>query len=272
MIARGSAWTLTVWAVWAVRACAVTAALGLGAGCGGKPPKSADDEKINTAPPEDTTPTASGPVPGSADDTSGKSGQSACTGFEMDLMAALNASACEVAGVKPDSKPKETKDILTVTAMAESARVAPGGHLDILVTYANKSAAPLTLDFTVDPTPRFTVEAYGAKSNKRVDLPAGSEPKLPAGSPPREPGDPHVARVTIAANGKATVHIGWDAARMRWAPEKLKGTPPEMGYPKAAAGPLPKGKYNLRVVTPLTNVFEGIDHEVSAPRTSIDVQ
>jgi hypothetical protein len=260
-------------AVWGLALAAGTVVL---AGCGGgKPPaaKSADDAvTTDTAPPTDTTPTLNAPVPGTADDTAGKATQNPCTGFEMDLMAALNLSACEVADAKPDTKPKDMKGNLVVTAMAESARVAPGGHADILVTYANKTAAPLSLDFTVDPTPRFTVEAYGAKSNKRVDLPAGAQPKLPAGSPPREPGDPHIARVTIAANGKATIHIGWDATRMRWAPEKLKGTPPEMGYPKASSGALPKGKYNLRVVTPLTNVFEGIDHEVSAPRTTIDVQ
>ena len=60
--------------------------------------------------------------------------------------------------------------------------------------------------------------------------------------------------------------------KTRWAPEKLKGTPPEMGYPRAPAGPLLKGKYNLRVVTPLTNVFEGIDHEVSQPRADVVVK
>jgi hypothetical protein len=78
--------------------------------------------------------------------------------------------------------------------------------------------------------------------------------------------------VTLVANGKGWVRLGWDATRMRWAPEKLKGTPPEQGYPRVPAGPLPKGKYAIRVVTPLIGVFEGVDHELSAPRTSVDVQ
>jgi hypothetical protein len=255
---------------------AASALVGSSLACGSKPPKTADDEATadttsstsDAAPPE---PSSSAPAPGAADDTAGKGGNP-CMGFEMDLMAALNQSACEVQGAKPDSKPKDTKDILTVTAMADSARVAHGGHADILVTYTNKSAAPLQLDFTVDPTPRFSVEVYNAKTNKRVDLPTTSQPKLPPGSPPLEPGEAKIARITIAANGKATVHVPWDAVKTRWAPEKLKGTPPEMGYPRAPAGPLLKGKYNLRVVTPLTNVFEGIDHEVSAPRTTIEVQ
>jgi hypothetical protein len=63
--------------------------------------------------------------------------------------------------------------------------------------------------------------------------------------------------------------LGWDAVKTRWAPEKLKGTPPEKGYPRAPAGALPKGKYSLRVATPLTNVFEGVDHEVSHPRVDV---
>ncbi len=242
-------------------------------GCGpSKPAKSADDvppaETTSTADADMATP-AAGPAPGAADDTGhGKSGNP-CSGFEMDLMGALNLSACEVD--KSDVKPKDVKDTLVVTATADSARVAPGGHADIVVTFKNKGAVPISLDFVVDPTPRFSVETYNAKTNKRVDMPTVPEPKVPQGME-RVPGEAKTARVTLAANGIGTIHVPWDAVRTKWAPEKLKGTPPEMGYPRSPNGPLPKGKYNLRVVTPLTNVFEGIDHEVSAPRTTIEIQ
>jgi hypothetical protein len=245
-------------------------------GCGpSKPAQSADD-----VPPPETTSTAdadkaapsTGPAPGAADDTGGGKGGNSCSGFEMDLMAALNLSACEVENAKSDTKPKDVKDTLVVTASADSARVAPGGHADLVVTFKNKGAVPISLDFIVDPTPRFSVETYNAKTNKRVDMPPAPEPKLPAGVDPRVPGEAKTARITLAANGMGTVHIPWDAVKTRWAPEKLKGTPPEMGYPRAPNGSLPKGKYNLRVVTPLTNVFEGIDHEISAPRTTIEIQ
>jgi hypothetical protein len=190
----------------------------------------------------------------------------------MDLMAALNLSACEVQNIKPDEKGKDTKDSLSVTAMADRARVAPGGHADILVTFANKGNSPLTLDFTIDPTPRFDVETVGAKSGKLVDPPAGDPPKPPEGAPAKEAAPVSTARITLTANGKATVHVPWDANRTRWAPEKYKGMPLEMGYPRAPAGPLPKGKYSIRVLTPLTHVFEGIDKEVSGPKTTIEVQ
>jgi hypothetical protein len=245
-------------------------------GCGGgkKPAKSADDE-VSTDTDKDNAPTTDMPAPGSSDDSTAsaaKHGANACTGFEMDLMSALNQSACEVPNAKPDQKSKDTKDSLAVTASADSARVAPGGHADILVTFANKGSSPLVLDFTIDPTPRFDVEVYNAKTNKRVDPPAGNPPKPPPNAPAKEAATASTARITLAANGKATVHVPWDATRMRWAPEKYKGTPLEMGYPRAAAGPLPKGKYSVRVLTPLTNVFEGIDKEVSGPKTVIEVQ
>jgi hypothetical protein len=243
-------------------------------GCGGTktPPKTADDEAPAEASSDSKEPASSTPAPGSGDDKAGKGSASSCSGFELDLMAALNESACEVPNVKPDSNAANMKDSLAVTAFADSARVPPGGHASILVTYTNKKDKPITLDFLIDPTPRFSVEAYNLKTNKRVDLPATPEPKPHPGDPPRETTEPGVARVTLTANGKATVHVGWDAMKTRWAPEKLKGTPPEMGYPRVPAGNLPKGKYSLRIVTPLTNVFEGVDHEVSAPRTTIDVE
>ena len=90
--------------------------------------------------------------------------------------------------------------------------------------------------------------------------------------PPREATTHSTARITLVPNGTAHAVVHWEAVRMKWAPEKLKGTPPEMGYPRAPNGPLPKGKYQVRVVTPLTQVFEGLEKEVSSPRIEITVQ
>jgi len=238
-------------------------------GCGGKPPETPDP----VPPPEaqvDSTPTAAGPAPGAFDEGGGRSGNP-CTAFELDLMAALSHSACEVPNVAKNLvKPQEVKDKITVSASI-APHVGPGSQNDITVTYKNKGAVPVSLDFIVDPFPRFSVETFDAKTNKRVDPPTAPEPKLPDGMEPRVPGDPKTARVTLPSNGTATVKVPWNASRLKWAPEKLKGTPPELGYPKVPDKPLPKGKYNLRVITPLTNVFEGIDKEISAPRTSVDV-
>jgi hypothetical protein len=149
-------------------------------------------------------------------------------------------------------------------------KVSQGGHADGLVPFANKSASPIPLFFTIDPMPRFEIEVYDKKS-MRVDMPKNQPPPLPAGMAPRVPGEPKTARIFLAANGTARISLPWDAVKMKWAPEKLKGTPPEKGYPRAPNGPLAKGKYAIKVLTPLTNVFEGVDHEVSQPLVMVEV-
>ena len=254
------------------------------AACGGAPSKTAADvdDDSNPKPTEPSaaagddagtpaTPTASSsggaPAPGSQDDTSGGGKKDECHVFdEANLEGVLLKNACEVA--TPTGSPPDTSKTLVVSVTVSPPHVAPGAHADVLVTFQNKSAAPVPLYFTIDPMPRFDIEIYNAKGN-RVDLPKNQPPPLPAGMAPREPGEPKTARVYLAANGTARMPLGWDAVKLRWAPEKLRGTPPEKGYPRAPAGALPKGKYSLKVATPLTYVFEGIDHEVSQPRVDV---
>jgi hypothetical protein len=224
-------------------------------GSGGAPTASSDNN--------------AGPAPGSADDSTGPK-KDECTVFdEPNLEGVLLKSACEAP--TPTGQPPDTSKTLVVKVTASPNIVASGGHADLVVSYTNKSAVPLPLYFTIDPMPRFEIETYTAKGN-RVDKPKNTPPPLPAGMAPREPGEAKIARIVLTANGTARMPLGWDAVKMRWAPEKLKGTPPEKGYPRAPAGPLPKATYSVKVVTPLTYVFEGIDHEVSAPRVDIVVK
>lgn len=194
-----------------------------------------------------------------------------CAGFDLDLANALGQAACEVTP-DPNKKPQDMKGRLEVKVAPLMTTVPSGKRTDLVVTFSNKLPSSIDLDFLVDPLPRFVIEAYDAKSNKRVDLPAGNPPPPPKGVKRPDPAKPSIARISIAANGTAKIVIPWEAVRTRWAPEKFAGTPPEMGYPRVAAGGLGKGKYRLRVVTPLTNVFEGIDKEVSAPKVEISVQ
>jgi hypothetical protein len=254
------------------------------AACGGGPaPKNASDVDEDSNPKAHDTAAAgddgggatassdstgsAAPAPGTADDSSGPK-KDECTVFdESNLEGVLLKSSCEAPAPSGGSPPDLSKS-LVVKVTASPNIVAPGGHADLLVSYTNKSKDPLPLFFTIDPMPRFEVEVYNAKGN-RVDLPKNSPPPLPAGMAAREPGEAKAARIVLAPNGTARMALGFDAVKMRWAPEKLKGTPPEKGYPRAPAGPLPKGKYSIKVVTPLTNVFEGIDHEVSAPRVEV---
>ncbi len=248
-------------------ALAVSAVLG----CGSKKPAKPAASETSSTPATPSTDGSKNPEtpPGDASEAPKKD---ECTGLEIaDLMDSLQKSACEVPNPKPDDKLLEVKDKLDVKVSTGTDKVAPGGHVDVLVTFTNKSKEAIPLMFTTDPLPRFEVETWDAKGTKRVELPAKGPPPLPAGVPARVPGEPKTARVTLAANGTAKMRLGWDAVKTKWAPEKLKGTPPEKGYPRVASGPLPKGKYTLRVVTPLIGVFEGLDHEVSAPRVPIEV-
>lgn len=196
---------------------------------------------------------------------------SVCSGADLDLVNVLVQSACEVASPPADQKARDVSGSLDVKTMASPGSVAPGGHADVVVTFTNKGSTPLPLDFVLDPTPRFTIEAYTA-TNKRADLPKVHPPHTKNEGPPPEPSAPGIARVTIAPGGKASAKVGWDAVKLRWAPELVKGTPPEQGYPTAPAGALARGKYLLKVISPLTGIFEGSDHEVSTSKTTMMVQ
>lgn len=243
-----------------------TACAGLAA-CGGG---NKDSETAENAKTEDTAAESSSATPEAADAAPAPEPDKktlACSGMEIDLMAALSQSVCEVDNPKPDAKPRELKGVLETRVQAMPLTVASGGHVDVTVTFVNKGKDPLPLDFTVDPLPRFWVEVYDQKG-RRVDLPPGDPPARKSSAPAATPS---TARALLVTTGTAKVTVGWDAKRMRWAPEKEKGTPPEQGYPKAPAGPLPKGKYTLRVVTPLVGVFEGSEREVSAPKFEITV-
>lgn len=195
-----------------------------------------------------------------------------CLGFDIgDLDTLLGKSSCEEAGVKPDAVPAvDLKGKLEVTVAASPTKVPPGGKADLVVTFANKTKDILTLHFRIDPVARFQVEAFD-KKGARVDVPPGKPPPPAAAEwAARRGSEPKTARVAIAANGTARVRVPWSAVKMKWAPEKIRGTPPEAGYPRSPAGPLPKGKYVLKVTTPLVGVAEA-DHEVSAPKVEIEI-
>lgn len=247
----------------------LAASVALASGCGNKGahPESPESKELATgehaegAPGEESE--AAGPDGGAEDP---------CVGFDIaNLPDVLLESACEEPNVDPESvKSVDLKGKLEVTVSPSPPSVSRGGKADLVVTFANKTKAPLTLHFRIDPTPRFEVETYD-KKGKLADRPRGEPPPPPKGVNPPEPTPPKSARVTIAANGTARATIPWQAVRTKWAPEKVRGTPPEMGYPRKPAGPLRRGKYTVKVLTPLVGVFEGIDKEMSAPRVEIEI-
>jgi len=204
------------------------------------------------------------------DDTTKKA--MSCGGATIpDLLAVLSQSACEVANAKPDEPQKDLKGQLEVKVVTDSPKVAPGATAKVTVTFHNKGKTALPLDFALDPEPRFDFEVFTLKGS-RADAPAGEAPALPPEVQNAPEPDKAVARVTLAPNGTATVTASWTAVKFKWvSKDKAKGAVPGHGYPHEPGAPLPKGKYALRVVTPLVGVSEENDHELSQPRVLVDV-
>lgn len=236
--------------------------------CGGKKPADDPSAKAETdsAASKDGAPKGDGE--GEAAGGEGAAKKDDCVGFDISsLESTLLKSACEVPNASPDAVPaQDLKGKVDVTVSSSPTKVSPGGKADLVVAFVNKTKEPVTLSFRIDPTPRFEVEVYD-KKNKRMDMPSSNPPPPPKDHSPPPPAEPKVAKVTIAANGSARQTIPWEAVKMAWAPEKVRGTPVERGFPRKPAGPLPKGKYTVKVVTPLVGATE----EVSTPQVEIEI-
>ncbi len=197
----------------------------------------------------------------------------ACAGSSIpNLLAVIAQTACEVPKATPDNEQeKDVKDSLEVKVTIDAPKVAPGGKANVTVTLHNKGKADLPLDFVADPEPRFDLEVYSTKGG-RADNPPGAEPALPSSVTDQGGVDRSIARLTLAPGGTATLALPWDAVKYKWASaDRAKGALPGQHYPRDVAGPLPKGKYVLKVIMPLVGVSEGSDHEFSQPRTPVEV-
>jgi hypothetical protein len=250
----------------------VTASLSAGCGGGKEPPKTPDKTDAKT----DTDAKTEGDAKPAGDGKDAKpegEKKDECTGFEIgNLDELLSKSACEEPGVKPDGLPPvDLKGKLEVTVTSSPTKIAPGGKADLIVSFTNKSKEPLTLHFRIDPVARFEVEAYDAKKNARVDMPAGKPPPPPKGVTAPPANEAKSARVTLAPNGSARAKVAWEAVKTKWAPEKVKGSAPERGYPRTPAGPLGKGKVVVKVVTPLVGVNEGGEKEFTIPKVELEI-
>jgi hypothetical protein len=196
-----------------------------------------------------------------------------CQGMSISNLEELLAKAdCEVPDKNPTTMENpDMKGKLEVKLGASPTSASPGGKVDLQVTFTNKTKDPMPLYFRIDPVARFEMEAYDAKGKNRVDMPKGNPPPPPKGYQSPPPAEVKVARVTLTPGGSASARVSWDAVKMTWAPDKVRGVAIEKGFPRKPAGNLPKGKYQLRMMTPLIGVFEGAEHEVSGPKVDIEV-
>jgi hypothetical protein len=243
-------------------------------GCGGsnKPAEEPTNEEGSSeegakaaAPPP--APTSSGAV----EDPDEKRSQNPqpCTGMAVDLLDALSKAACEVPGTKDSEKTKDLKNVLDIKVATSAQKVPPGGKVDVVVTFTNKGKGTLPLRFVVNPLPRFELEAYDAKQ-RRVDEPKGSHPAWPGNKEPL-PAEEKLAEIQLPENASGHVMLSWTASHMKWAPSKAKGAAMGSSYPKEPSTPLPKGKYTIKVLTPLVGAFEGLERDVSAPSVVVEV-
>jgi hypothetical protein len=237
------------------------------------PSNASSDDDAEAPPPEHMSLAAGDPqVAVTVKDEGGDKKAISCGGANIpDLAAVLSQSSCEVANAKADEPEKDMKDQLEITVTSDSPKVAPGSSAKITVTFHNKGKTVLPLDFVVDPEPHFDFEVFTPKG-KRIDKPTGDSPTLPPEVQNAPETDKGIARVTLAPNGTAKLDTSWTAVKYKWASkDKAKGALPGRGYPTEPSGPLPKGKYVVRVILPLVGVADGSDHELTQPRTPIEV-
>ncbi|MBX3233246.1 MAG: hypothetical protein KIT84_20855 [Labilithrix sp.] len=230
-------------------------------------PKKLEMESIGTTKDVPTTtlddPGDGGVVaPNSGTPSPGSSGgvNTLCSGSEFeDLADALRS--CEVPMPKA-SEVGSMRDKVEVKVTASTSTTSPGGRIDLQITLRNKSSSdPVTVYFTGDPYPRFDVEATDSRG-RRADLPDKRWPGYPKGMKP-EARETKASRVTLDKNGTAKVKISWDAVRTKWAPDKARSWEGR-GYPRVPSGPLPKGKYSLKLILPIFG-------DVEVPKVPVEV-
>jgi hypothetical protein len=245
-------------------------------GCGGKTPDAQTpenaDQSGSSSSKDGKTDGSDKPALGATGKDEGKKAPpSKCKGFEIsDLLAVLNLTECELPEGTADPQEREVKDLLEIKVSPEQ-HATPGSPAKVRILYKNKSKKDLALDFVVDPEPRFTIEVLNAKG-KHADNPPGEEPSLPTSVSDAPVPERRYARVTLTPNGSAGLTLTWNTVKYKWASqERAKGSLPGRGFPRDPAGPLPKGKYFLKIVTPLVGVTEESEHEITQPRVEVQL-
>jgi len=207
---------------------AILSLVGIAAACGDKKPPETPKDKSEDG---ESLPPDGEKKPGDKKASAGDAGAAAepkkdiCQGFSLgNLEELLAKSDCETTDSPTSLANPDMKGKLEVKLSASPTKAAPGSKVDLQVTFTNKTKEPMALYFRIDPLARFETEAYDAKSKKRVDMPASAPPPPPKGHNAPPPADQKVAKVIIAPSGFASVRVPWEAVKMKWAPEKVRGT------------------------------------------------
>ncbi len=233
-----------------------------GAACSGAstPRRAIEMQPIGTVPPVER----GAEEPGKGDVTAPNSAtpvaikEDACTGNDVDLDEAFKS--CEVPMPKKGEVPNGIAYKLEIRVAPPTVPVAPGSSVDIQLFLRNKTAEPLALHFTGNPSPTVEIEALDAKG-KRADAPSGKPPAAPKGA--KRAREPKAFKITLGGNGTARMKVAWEAVKTKWAPALAKSWEGP-GSPRAPAGPLPAGRYTLRFLVPVMG-------EIDPPTAPVEI-
>lgn len=183
-----------------------------------------------------------------------------CSGTRVELGAALSRRECERCKVR---EPRFFAPLVAPELVVTPPRADAGGEVAVRAVLRNRTGEPLELPFVWHAGPMFVVSAKDA-AGQPAGEPKGPPPPSPGGF---RPGPPYLVCITLAPGGVAYVERKWQAVQRRWVTTEppLPGGPP----PSEPAGPLPPGRYRLRLQTMLQ--VGGGELAIGAPSAWLDV-
>lgn len=197
-----------------------------------------------------------------ADDASEADG-SMCGGADVDLAAVLANRRCRTRSDAPAS-PDGWAQMLRLKLTAAPEKIAPSGHVELMLEIANTGKVSVPLYFAGDLTlAAFVSDPKGV----RVTPPTGNAPKNP------EPRCLHeqscknpTSHVLIAPGGRAHAKIAWDAVHAAW-PKVGPTACCAIHVEPVGAGPLTPGSYKVKVPLP----FESAQGTPADPEITVRV-
>ena len=161
-------------------------------------------------------------------------GSNACSGTQIDLVRALANPEC-ASPFDPRPPPALYDGALKLTVTPSATKIAPGGHVDVDVSFLNQSTVPLPL--TLSPS-----ISLGVVDWLKQPIPIGGTCKALTTLSETEPG---YAKITLAPGGVARARVTWNAFSCRWGNPHVQKLPG--GCELVRAGPVGKGRYTLHV-------------------------
>ncbi|MEO8875658.1 MAG: hypothetical protein ABI461_08735 [Polyangiaceae bacterium] len=168
-----------------------------------------------------------------------------CGGTDIDLAAVLANKQCR-AGRDAPATPVNAATDVKVTLKSSDAKIAPGGHVELVVEITNTSSAPIPLYFSGDLT--LAVEVKDAKGT-RLAPPAGNAPKNADPKCMDKDCRHPESHIVLAAGGRAHAKVGFDAVKAAW-PKTGPTTCCTVHVDAVPGAKLAAGTYSVKIPLP----------------------